>query len=173
MSRSNKGKGIGHGFLQSLIGWTGQACVLWPFSVEQNGYGNFGYMGVMYRSHKFMCELAHGPAPEGHEAAHSCGVARCVNPNHLSWKTRAANELDKRAHGTAGGGAAGTGGCRTNLTAEQIAEIRASKEPAHVIAEKYGLKRGGVRYWQSTTHTPAPEGRVRRKRRQQQTSVHI
>lgn len=164
-----RGKGVGHAFLQSLVGWQEDACVMWPFSTEQNGHGQFGHNGASYRAHKFMCELTHGPAPDGHEAAHSCGVARCVNPKHLSWKTRSANELDKRAHGTAGGGAAGpngNGGCRTYLTAEQVADIRASKGklPAHVLAERYGLKRGGVRYWQSTTHQPLPIGRVRKQR---------
>lgn len=127
MPRAIKGKGVGHAFLQSLVGWQEDACVLWPFSTEQNGHGQFGHNGVAYRAHKFMCELAHGPAPSGLEAAHSCGVARCVNPKHLSWKTRSANELDKRIHGTASGGANGMGGNRTHLTPEQIADIRSNK----------------------------------------------
>ncbi len=176
MAGWNRGKGVGHAFLQSLVGWQQDACVMWPFSVEQNGYGNFGYLGKMYRAHKFMCELAHGLAPAGHEAAHSCGVARCVNPNHLSWKTRSANELDKRSHGTARGGAGGLGGCRTHLKPEQIADIRANKGkiPAHVLAEKHGIKRGGVRYWQATTHDPAKPGShpssIRRRQLREETN---
>jgi hypothetical protein len=155
-----KGKGKGFAFLQSLVGHRGAKCVLWPFAIEYNGYGQFGHYGKMHRAHKFMCELANGPPPADHEAAHSCGVARCVNPLHLSWKTRSENELDKRDHGTASGGAGGIGGCRTRLGAEQIADIRANKGriPAAALAKKHGIKRGGVRYWQSTNHDPYPPG---------------
>lgn len=174
---SSKGKGRGHAFLQSLVGWNKQACVLWPFSVEQNGYGQFGHNGQYYRAHKFICELTHGPAPVGYEAAHSCGVARCVNPNHLSWKSRSENELDKRAHGTQGGGASsdrGNGGCRTHLTPAQIADIRANKGKvaAHVLAEKHGIKRGGVRYWWGTTHEPLPPGTSASSLRRRATNMY-
>lgn len=169
----NKGKGAGHAFLHLLVGWPADACVLWPFSVEQNGYGNFSHNGETYRAHQFMCTLAHGPAPDGYEAAHSCGIARCVNPKHLSWKTRSQNELDKRAHGTASGGAMGYGGSRTFLTPDQVEDIRANKGkiPAHVLAKKHGLKRGGVRYWQSTAHPPALPGTSRHTLRRRERKL--
>lgn len=76
-----KGKGKGVTFLRELVGHRGRACVLWPYATEYNGYGNFGYLGRMLRAHKFMCELTHSPRPTPkHEAAHSCGIALCVNP---------------------------------------------------------------------------------------------
>lgn len=157
--RLGKGKGIA--FLRQHLDASVDECILWPYSTEQNGYGNFGFNGKVYRAHKYMCELAHGQAPtKRHEAAHSCGVAACVNPRHLSWKTRSENELDKRRHGTAKGGSGGIGGNRTLLRPEQIADIRANKGvvPADVLAIRHGLKRGGIRYWQSTTHDPFPPG---------------
>lgn len=159
---ANKGKGKGAKFLFDNVSYKGDACLLWPYSTEYNGYGNFGYMSQMHRSHKFMCELAHGPRPSSkHEAAHSCGNALCVNPGHISWKTRSENELDKRRHGTASGGAAhsdGNGGSRTRLELWRIEDMRANKGkiPADVLAKRHGIKRGGVRYWQATDHDPVP-----------------
>ncbi len=96
----NKGKGKGLAFLCGLLDYTGDDCVLWPLWCYPNGYGAVAFTGIKY-AHRVMCELAHGPSPEGHEAAHSCGVRGCVNPNHLSWKTASANQLDRRIHGTA------------------------------------------------------------------------
>ncbi len=159
----NKGKGKGYLFLKKLVGHQGSDCVLWPYHTQRDGYGNFGYHNKVYRAHRFMCELTHGAAPLKHEASHSCGVALCVNPKHLSWKTRSQNELDKRKHGTQGGGAA-SGRRNSHLTPEQVSDIRRSKLPQHVLAKKYGLKRGGIRYWQSTSHNPCPPGRNRIER---------
>lgn len=158
----NKGKGKGIAFIRANTGCVSDECVLWPYSVEYNGYGHFGYNGKLYRAHKFMCELVHGPSPLPElEASHSCGVAACINPRHLSWETHSENEKRKREHGTIRGGAKGpegNGGSRTYLTKEQIDDIRSSKGKvsADFLAEKYGLKRGGIRYWQDSTHDPVP-----------------
>lgn len=161
----NRGKGKGIAFLRSLIGHRGNDCVLWPLRTQTDGYGNLGFNGKLLRAHRMMCEMTNGPAPAGHEASHSCGVAACVNPNHLAWKTRAANEADKRRHGTQGGGAASRRKF-THLTAEQVADIRRNKGklPQHVLAKRYGLKRGGVRYWQSTSHAPRPTVHIKIER---------
>jgi len=163
-THGRKGQGNGIAFILSHASYEGEDCVLWPYSTDYNGYGQFGYNGELLRAHKFMCELVHGqpPSPEL-EASHSCGVAACINPKHLSWETHSDNEKLKRKHGTAGGGARrpdGNGGNRTYLTAEQIADIRANRYivPAKELAEKHGIKRGGVRYWQETTHEPLPRG---------------
>jgi hypothetical protein len=41
---------------------------------------------------RVMCELVHGPAPEGHEASHLCDDEWCcVNPDHLMWETKREN----------------------------------------------------------------------------------
>lgn len=159
---SRRGNGVGIQFLRSLVGWPQKdACVTWPFSCDGNGSGTVGINGKALRASRVMCELAHGPAPTPeHHAAHSCGKGHegCVNPNHLSWKTQAENEADKKIHGTAKGGSRGLGGNRSYLTPEQVAEIRAykGKLPAEEVAKQYGLRRGGVRYWWDTTHSPVP-----------------
>lgn len=143
-------------FLQSLVGHKGDDCVRWPFSCESNGRGHLGYNGKIVRAHRLLCEMVKGPPPSPmHHAAHSCGNGHlaCVNPNHLSWKTQAENERDKKAHGTARGG---NGHVPSRLTPAQISDIRAKKNvvSAYKLAKQYGLSRAGIRYWQSTTHTP-------------------
>lgn len=79
------------------------ACLLWPFSKAGDGYGRIGMGGKRVKVHRYVCEDIYGspPTPK-HEAAHSCGNGHlgCVNPHHLSWKTRAENFADKLIHDT-------------------------------------------------------------------------
>jgi hypothetical protein len=101
------------------------ACLTWPFSRFQNGYGLVVKDGASYGAHRYMCELVNGepPTPE-HLAAHSCGKGKdaCVNPNHLRWATSQENTLDRYEHGTM---LFGDSHPRVKLTAEQVDEIRA------------------------------------------------
>jgi hypothetical protein len=75
-------------------------CLPFPFARDKKGYGHLWANGRKTTAHRLVCELAHGPAPECHAAAHACGNAWCVNPTHLSWKTYQENEADKFRHGT-------------------------------------------------------------------------
>jgi hypothetical protein len=142
----NKGKGAAIAFIREHAGHQGDDCVPWPMSVHPIcGYGYFGFEGKSHYAHRFMCELAHGAAPtKQHQAAHSCGNARCVNPRHLSWKTKSANELDKRGHGTANRAYWGPKG---KLTADQVVEIRAigDQMTQEAIAQKFGITQSNVR----------------------------
>lgn len=77
-------------------------CLLWPFSKMRYGYGHLQIAGKFHPAHRVMCELTHGSAPtETHQAAHSCNVPGCVNPNHLRWATPKENIADQMDHGTA------------------------------------------------------------------------
>lgn len=90
-------------WLEAHVDHAGNDCLLWPGSRNWNGYGNFQVNGKVRYAHRTMCELAHGAPPSpGHVAAHSCGRGQdgCVNPKHLSWKSPADNQLDRRVHGT-------------------------------------------------------------------------
>lgn len=155
-------------WLVAHTAYSGEGCLTWPFATEYNGRGHLGFQGKIVRAHRLMCTLVKGPPPTPkHQAAHSCGNGHlaCVHPLHLSWKTQAENEADKRLHGTAKGGASGEGGNRTHLSIDQIKSIRADKGllPAAVTAKKHGVRRSTVRYWQDSTHDPAPPGKARRK----------
>jgi hypothetical protein len=98
----NKGTGAAVKWLRDHAALADGDCLYWPFS-RTRGYGAFGLNGETHYAHRYMCELANGPAPTSeHQAAHSCGNghAACVHPRHLSWKTKSENEIDKRSHGT-------------------------------------------------------------------------
>lgn len=121
----NKGKGAAIQWLRAHVGHVGADCLQWPFSTSR-GHANLSLNGKVLKACRLMCEFAHGnpPTPK-HEAAHSCGRGHlgCINPQHLSWKTRTENQHDRREHGTAG--KAGWSHVRYKLTIEQVAEIRA------------------------------------------------
>lgn len=124
---NKKGQGQCIAFIREHVSHAGDDCLIWPFSHNGTGYGRLGYEGVGYYAHRMMCELVHGPAPtEAHEVAHSCGNGNggCVNPRHLSWKTRSENQLDRKKHGTA---KTNSGGSRGKLSASDKMEILALK----------------------------------------------
>jgi hypothetical protein len=92
-----------------------------------------------------MCELVHGTPPEpGLEAAHSCGVRLCCNPQHLRWATTAENAADKRIHGTMPEGDRHGG---SKLRADQVREIRRLRGTARTpeIAASYGVSSTTIR----------------------------
>ena len=133
----------GYIWIMQQISHQGDDCLLWPFSCCTPGYGIFRYEKKQYLSHRFMCEKAHGPAPDGHHAAHSCGNRRCVNPNHLSWKSASDNQLDRRQHGTA----MIQQNKLTELQARQIRQLK-GVETTPETAAKYGITESNVRHIQ-------------------------
>lgn len=155
----NRGQGRGYAWLMAHVNHQGDECLIWPFyRLMPGGYGTFGHLGELYYAHRYMCEQAHGPAPEGQHAAHSCGKGSegCVNPRHLSWKTVSENLKDRRRHGTQ----AGSKGHVSHLTDQQIAEIRSlkGKMSQYAIAEKFGVSRGCIQWWHKDDHAPAQPG---------------
>lgn len=144
----NRGNGKGIAFLRANVGYQGDECLIWPLSTP-NGYGALGYLGKQLYAHRFMCELAHGPAPEGKiEAAHTCGNGKCVNPRHLEWKTPSDNQADRAAHGTKSTGSHG------KLTQAQVDQIKAlrGKKPQREIAAMFGITRSNVSHIQTGKH---------------------
>ncbi len=100
----------------------GNDCLLWPYSKNKNGRGNLWFAGKPQDVHRLVCIAANGePSDPRLQAAHSCGNKLCVNPHHLSWKTRLENKADELEHGTR---------CRgerkpvNKLTEAQVREIR-------------------------------------------------
>lgn len=136
-----KGNGNAITFLRDHVFFAGDECLIWHFSTNGTGYGRLGYLGKGYYAHRLMCEMAHGPAPTPqHEASHSCGNggAGCVNPRHLDWKTRSANQLDRRRHGTAATNRHGPTGKLTSSDKMAILALR-GKLPQRAIAAKFGV----------------------------------
>lgn len=157
ITRSRKRRQRNLVWLRSHFNYEGDDCLLWPGVIDkEKGYGKVGYKRKILWAYRLMCEFAHGPAPaDKPQASHSCGNGPegCCNPRHLSWATQSENQLDRRRHGTA---VTWRGGHRSQLTAAQVAEIRAlkGKEILSSLARRFGISMSNVRRWQSTTHEP-------------------
>lgn len=135
-------------WLLDHVSYQGAECLAWPFARDpKHGRGFVGWDNRTKReTSRLMCELAHGapPTPE-HQAAHSCGKGHegCVNPQHLSWKTRKENEADKVIHGTL---VVGSRVKNAKLDESHINDIRelAAFLPNRVVAELYGVTRRAI-----------------------------
>jgi len=157
----NSGNGEAYRWLMESLSYDGDECLTWPFSTNR-GYGQFGHMGNTYKAHRYICEIIHGPAPTAaHLACHSCGRGHkgCVTKRHILWKTPRENQLDRRIHGTQHGAK----GARTNLTLEQIQDIRDSQgvEKNADVIRRLGITRGVLEYWRRIKRDPRPAGTSR------------
>ncbi len=138
-------------FIEAALRSETDDCILWPFAIRKSSnYPAFqiprGNGPRSRDAHSFVCEKAHGPKPTSdHETAHSCGRKPCINPKHVSWRTRIANMSDAKRHGALRGG----GRYRQRIFDLDRAEIKASKDSLVTIAARYGME-------------PAHIGRVRR-----------
>lgn len=156
---SARGKGKAVAWLRAHAGYQGNDCLIFPFARNrQKGYGAFGYNGETLYAHRFMCELVHGPAPADRpQAAHSCGNGHrgCVTPKHLSWKTNAENQLDRRRHGTDSARV-----LRRRLRPAEIEQVRALKgiKTQAEIALQFGVAVGCIEYWHRSDRPPQRPG---------------
>jgi hypothetical protein len=119
----NKGNGRGIRWIREHVGYVGDECLPWPMSRDDKGHGIVGWNGRVHKAARLMCEFVNGPPPTpDHETAHSCGLGHegCINPQHLSWKTRAGNQQDRAIHGTT----KPIGSPRSKLTPDEIAQMR-------------------------------------------------
>lgn len=82
-------------WMQEHLNYDGDDCLIFPFC------GNVFVNSKRIPAYVWVCEKINGPAPKGKQAAHSCGNGhlKCVNRNHLSWKTVKQNAEDREKHG--------------------------------------------------------------------------
>lgn len=129
------------------VTYQGMDCLIWPFSIDSNGYGDIRVDGKTQAAHRYICELTKGPPPTpGHEAAHSCGKGHrgCVSQSHLRWATNAENAADKLTHGT---DRRGEKTPSSKLKSADIPVIRASLKAGvthQEIASDYGVCRSTI-----------------------------
>ncbi len=124
-------------FEDVVLPYVGDACLIWPFARDRDGYG----MMSSRRVHRMVCEAVNGPPPTpGHESAHSCGrgSSGCVTPKHLRWATRAENVSDRHVHGST---ARGSQHGRAKLTEAQARKIRGLRPSMsrRAIASLFGI----------------------------------
>lgn len=117
----------------------GDDCLVWPFPVEAQGNRPRVFKaGKLMLAARAMCEIKRGPPPKSkRDAAHTCGNGQCLNPNHLTWKTRKANLRDREKHGTMVRGEK----CNfSKLTEQDVLAIRAMAErPRKETAAKFNI----------------------------------
>lgn len=131
-------------WLQDHVSYSSDECLKWPFAYYPTGYGLINLNPLNKKSKatmasRYMCFLANGnPPTKDYQAAHSCGNGHkgCVNPKHLSWKTRSDNEKDKIIHGTSN---RGSGNGQSILDEEKVIQIRNSTKNRGLIAEEFGV----------------------------------
>ena len=140
--RRKKAKdGAPRAFLEAALANHNDSCILWPFGRFKSGYGSVGKNG---RAHRIMCEMAHGKAPDGADAAHSCGNRLCVNPRHLRWATRGENMADAIAHGTTTRGERHAASKLTEPGVRGVFESLAAGETHQAIADRLGVSRNAI-----------------------------
>jgi hypothetical protein len=113
-------KGAAKRFLEAALVYTGEDCLLWPYSTI-DGYGQMKIAGRHIRVTRLVCAAEHGPAPPGTDAAHSCHTPGCVARRHLRWATRKENMADAIERGTT---IKGTRNHNAKLTDDDVRDIR-------------------------------------------------
>lgn len=143
------GTGMGEArkfFDETVVTFTGDGCLRWPFSTDNHGYGQMNVDGVPRKVSRLACIAVHGepPSPK-HEAAHNCGKGRdgCVNPRHLRWATHSENLADRSEHGTL---LFGERSPRSVLKEDEAREIKQSRGTVsqRKLAAQFGISRWTV-----------------------------
>ena len=128
-------------FLYEILDWDREECILWPYSTR-NGYGVLHHKDHKVNAHRLALQLATGEQGEKLHAAHGpCHQPRCINPNHLSWKTPTENEADKVRDGVH---QLGSNNHMAKLTEEQVLSIYKDNRSQYVLAEEYGVSQSNI-----------------------------
>lgn len=157
-------------WIKRHVNFQGSECLIYPFCRTTTGYGQLKIAKKTRGAHRIMCILVNGePRNRTMHAAHSCGNGHlgCVNPRHLSWKTRSENAQDKVLHNT---DSRGEKSVHSKLTDKAVIDIKTSNLPTLQLARKYGVSDAAV--WRvlngkSWRHVQIPERASQIDQRQQ------
>lgn len=105
------------------------ACLIWPFTTIQGVPALLVIEEKRIRPQRLICLHKHGPAPHGKtHVSRTCHNPLCCNPAHQYWNRqgRTGPEMNK-----------GTNNPSAKLKEADVHAIRASTDPAKVLAEAY------------------------------------
>lgn len=132
-------------------------CVLWPFSVDDNGYPHMQHptTGRTVRVGALVLERTMGPRPSsGHTVGHAphlvCGSRACIAPAHLSWQTRAEQSVHQWRVDRTGVARAGFANPQATVTDAQVAEAVArcaAGESQVAVAADLGVNPSAIWTW--------------------------
>lgn len=123
-------------------GPTVDSCWAWGGKAfPPDGRGKFSNNGSDCSASRFAWEAFCGPVPAGLVVLHLCDNPGCVNPDHMSVGTQAANMFDKRRKGRAVGG-----GARLDPSAVRDIVLRVGNgESPKALAAKYSVSATAIR----------------------------
>lgn len=123
-----------------VLCWNSDECLIWPYATFEKGYACHRLPGSSSRRlSRSLCEVENGSPPtDVHQAAHKCGVNRCVNRRHLYWATPQQNSDDKQRHGRQ---SRGEDIGNSKITVAAVREIRSlhGRETLRSIASRFGV----------------------------------
>lgn len=148
-------------------------CWLWTAGLIGGGYGGGYWRNQSNGAHRISYALYHGDVSSGTWVLHRCGVAACVNPDHLYLGTAADNARDRIGHGRQEYGAnhwtrrmperlcrgeqhpakadswtKGTRNGQSKLTESDVVAMRSDYASGianmHLLAKKYGVNSGNA-----------------------------
>jgi hypothetical protein len=139
-------------------------CWIWTAATKEFGYGVIGLgprSNGIEKAHRTSWKLFRGDIPSGMNVLHRCGVASCVNPDHLYIGTLKDNSRDTFLMGRAKfPDNRGERAKWAKLTSADVLRIYSlqGKESAAKLAKEYGVCRGNIhniwtgRSWRSVTN---------------------
>lgn len=127
-------KGLPH---RTLVEWVmsrerGEECWLWPFTLNEDGYGLVYTKDGKSSAHRMAYTLAYG-APE-HCVCHRCDVRNCINPAHLFDAPHLDNMRDAHQKKR----------IPSVLSDDDVRQIRVDNRPHKAIAAEFGCSVGYV-----------------------------
>lgn len=114
-------------------------CWNWQGGINSNGYGVYHLNGKLVTAHRLVYERERGSIPDGLELDHECKNRRCVNPDHLTPRTKQDHSLTEARRGSFR---------RWPLEAQEEALKLRGQMSARAAARILGADRGSVtRLW--------------------------